>query len=204
MRVNEWVGFNYQQYKKDIDEFIDSDEFVNREYTGFKFTNKEQTRWEETNVKYSLKDNLSNKQVGALRGSIKEGLDQEKRLVDIQDDILQKVKPSDTVTDKNGVKRKISPQVRAAQMARSETVRASNEGALRHFDRGGVKLVGWVTSPGERTCNYCYAQDGKVLPITEATNKIPAHTGCRCTWFPITGETGVIPDIEKVRKELYE
>lgn len=75
---------------------------------------------------------------------------------------------------------------RALKIARSETIAAASEGALRGYDESGVvKEVQFLTAMDERVDDECQDLDGVEFSISEASGKIPVHPNCRCTWIPV-------------------
>jgi SPP1 gp7 family putative phage head morphogenesis protein len=70
-------------------------------------------------------------------------------------------------------------QQRATLIARTETLRAYNEGRKVFYRQVGVTKVQWLTAHDERTCPVCSPLDGKVFGIDEVEGP-PAHAGCRC------------------------
>ena len=72
-----------------------------------------------------------------------------------------------------------SAQQRATLIARTETLRAHNEGRKVFYREVGVKKVKWLTAHDERTCPECAPLDGRVFKIDEAPGP-PRHPGCRC------------------------
>jgi SPP1 gp7 family putative phage head morphogenesis protein len=60
-------------------------------------------------------------------------------------------------------------KVRSESIARSETMRASNQASLEAYKQSGVvtKKV-WVTHFDKRTCEWCKAMDGKVISIEKS------------------------------------
>jgi len=74
-----------------------------------------------------------------------------------------------------------SAQRRATLIARTETLRAHNEGRMAFYRQVGVTKVQWLTADDERTCPECAPLDGKVFEIGEAP-ALPRHPGCRCAW----------------------
>jgi len=69
-------------------------------------------------------------------------------------------------------------QQRATLIARTETLRAHNEGRKVFYREVGVKKVKWITAHDERTCPECAPRDGKVYPIDAVPEE---HPGGRCT-----------------------
>lgn len=90
-----------------------------------------------------------------------------------------------------------SADYRAGVIARTETMRAYNDGAMAAIEETGAKFVRWIASPDEATCSICQPRDGKVyrLPgsvvggaddpygpaIGPLPSRPPAHPRCRCT-----------------------
>lgn len=74
------------------------------------------------------------------------------------------------------------PKVRAARIARTEVLRASNEGLRRAFIESGV-VDGWQWSASlsARTCAACLANNGKVFPLSQ---RMQRHVQCRCSMSP--------------------
>jgi len=79
-------------------------------------------------------------------------------------------------------------QQRATLIARTETLRAHNEGRKAFYKEAGVEKVQWLTADDERTCPECAPLNGKVFPIGEAP-ELPRHPGCRCTWSSVPSVT---------------
>ncbi len=73
-----------------------------------------------------------------------------------------------------------SAQHRATLIARTETLRANNEGRKVFYREVGVKKVKWITAHDERTCPECAPLDGRVFRIEDAPGP-PKHANCRCT-----------------------
>lgn len=84
---------------------------------------------------------------------------------------------------------------RAQAIARSEVVRAYNEGALEGMELLGVEEVGvmveWRTSRLGTTkrgnpspCAICAPLEGVVMPIKKARGLLPRHPSCLCSWIP--------------------
>lgn len=76
--------------------------------------------------------------------------------------------------------RVISPVQRAKLIARTETMRAVNQGELLAFQQYGITHIEIISSGDERVCKYCKGQHGKIYPLKTA--KIPPfHPACCCT-----------------------
>lgn len=74
----------------------------------------------------------------------------------------------------------------ATRIARTEIVRAFNEGALDAYEKMGVEEIGiaveWTTATG--ACPLCQPMDGVVLRVKDARGKLPRHPNCRCAIVP--------------------
>lgn len=100
---------------------------------------------------------------------------------------------------------------RATQIARTETVRASNFGAEEAMIQSGVvEGKEWLVAYDERTCEFCLAmesnfqelgtsffEEGQIAPGTEGgsieisyadVDNPPLHVSCRCTIIPVVKE----------------
>lgn len=86
-----------------------------------------------------------------------------------------------------------SVEYRAGVIARTETMRAFNEGNIDASVSNGAYFVEWIASPDEAACAICLPRDGKVYRIADFPGaddpypdalplpKLPAHPRCRCT-----------------------
>ncbi|MBA7536601.1 hypothetical protein ES705_28865 [subsurface metagenome] len=79
---------------------------------------------------------------------------------------------------------------KAVRIARTETITASNQGALQGYKQSGVvEKKEWLTAFDERTCEECSALDGEVVGLDEnfsgGLSTPPAHPNCRCTILPV-------------------
>lgn len=74
---------------------------------------------------------------------------------------------------------------RALMVARTETVAASNEGALQRYEADGLDEVEWLTAKDDRLCEECEPYDGEVFSTAESHGMMPAHPNCRCVWLPV-------------------
>lgn len=94
---------------------------------------------------------------------------------------------------------------RATVIARTETIRASNEGALAGYKASGV-VSGkeWLTAEDDRVSEECQANgDAGVLALDadfpSGDSCPPVHPQCRCSLSPVVDWTLVdnIPDIQQ-------
>ena len=71
-------------------------------------------------------------------------------------------------------------QYRMEVIARTEVLRAHNQGRIKFHRRVGVRKLEWMTMEDERVCPVCGPLDGKVFD-TDRFPPQPAHPNCRCT-----------------------
>jgi len=178
MSVREWVDFNYERYMEKVLGVTMMDNFENLQ--GF------------TTAELSA-GKFSGTQVNKLREVLIEGFRRNKTLGWIVNEIQKKVKPQnlyrmkggELVTDADGNPiLRLGSEARAPLIARTETVRLSNRGAIVHFKEEGVEQLQFVSSMSERTCPLCSSLNGRIFNINEISEDfIPeaTHPGCRCT-----------------------
>lgn len=77
-------------------------------------------------------------------------------------------------------KRMGSGAYESERLARTEIMRASNTAHLKAYEENNIKLVEWIATEDERTCEICGPRDGKIYRIDNVP-LIPAHPNCRCT-----------------------
>jgi len=77
-------------------------------------------------------------------------------------------------------------QQRATLIARTETLRAHNEGRKVFYRQVGVTKVRWLIADDGRTCPACRALNGKVFNIDEVDGP-PLHPACRCVASSVVG-----------------
>lgn len=75
-------------------------------------------------------------------------------------------------------------QYRIEMIARTEVIRAHNQGRIKFYQQVGVEKLEWMTMEDERTCPVCSALDGKYFDIDHYPSQ-PAHPNCRCCVLPI-------------------
>jgi len=76
---------------------------------------------------------------------------------------------------------------RAPIVARTETIAASNEGALWRYESEDVEKVEFFCAMDERSFTGCACPDlhGNEYTPKEAHGMIPVHPQCRCVWLPV-------------------
>jgi len=73
---------------------------------------------------------------------------------------------------------------RAEMVARTETISASNEGALHRYELEGIDKSEFYPSPD--ACEVCLGIAQDPIYITkDASGVIPVHPNCRCVWLPV-------------------
>ncbi len=98
---------------------------------------------------------------------------------------------------------------RAEMIARSETIRSSNAGAIEAYRQGGIEVKEWYATHDERLCPFCgkmhgtkiavggvfaygdsdMVVDGQRLRMDYGDVKYPPlHPFCRCTVLPVVDE----------------
>ena len=89
----------------------------------------------------------------------------------------------------------LGDEARADVIARTETMRASNEGQREAWDQAvedglltGDEKQEWIVTPDDRLCPICEPLDGEQVTLGEKFNVNgedldgpPAHPNCRCT-----------------------
>ncbi len=71
-------------------------------------------------------------------------------------------------------------QYRMEVIARTEVLRAHNQGRIKFHQQVGVQKLEWMTMEDERVCPVCGPLDGKVFNTGRFPQQ-PAHPNCRCT-----------------------
>lgn len=94
-----------------------------------------------------------------------------------------------------------SVQQRAELIARSETLRAYNQGAVKFEQQIGVTKVVWLTAGDERTCPDCGPLDGKEYALLGLPSQ-PLHPACRCTHVPASGVLAGITDLPVLEQQI--
>ncbi len=73
---------------------------------------------------------------------------------------------------------------RAMRIARTETIAASNQGAVFGYKEAGVNRTEWWAARDERLCELCNTLHGQKNDIGEGFVP-PAHVNCRCVLLPV-------------------
>ncbi len=78
-------------------------------------------------------------------------------------------------------------QQRATLIARTETLRAHNEGRKSFYADAGITEVTWITADDDRTCPICLSRNGVVFKLKNLDGP-PAHPACRCSVSAVVPE----------------
>jgi len=179
LTVKEFIGFSYDEYNQDVIDITNKDKFeLLRGIT-------------KSELEAGL---LSVEEIDKLRTTMVEGFDKNLTIRLIENLLNKRInfrnryrmKDGKIVLKKNGERALASvSNKRAIMIARSETVRLSNLGALENYKKGGIKKVRWISALSDRTCEQCEALNGMVIEINKVTVKPPLHVFCRCTLSPV-------------------
>ncbi len=75
-------------------------------------------------------------------------------------------------------------KARSEMVARTETISASNEGALHRYELEGIDKSEFYPSPD--ACEVCLDIAKDPIYVTkDASGVIPVHSNCRCVWLPV-------------------
>ncbi|MHB9129973.1 MAG: phage head morphogenesis protein [Armatimonadota bacterium] len=113
-----------------------------------------------------------------IRGAIATG----KGVDDIVRDLGEVVKDKESFRHA-GSKVFSKAQYRMEVIARTEVLRAHNQGKLKFHQAVGIQRLEWFTMDDERMCAICGALDGKSFPSDQFPPQ-PAHPQCRCGHYP--------------------
>ncbi len=125
-----------------------------------------------------LAGQVSSELLGGIKNSIVVGIAAGKSIPQVARDI------GSVIIDKEAFKKAgktvfATAQKRIELIARTETLRAHNQGRIKFYDTVGVRQVRWMVAHDERLCPICLELDGKVFAV-DKTPPIPRHPGCRC------------------------
>ncbi|MDP2360884.1 MAG: minor capsid protein, partial [bacterium] len=93
-------------------------------------------------------------------------------------------------------------QQRAELIARSETMRAYNQGAKKFETQIGVKSARWLTAGDERESPECGSLHGREFDLQDLPIQ-PLHPACRCTHMP-GGSLSQITDLGTLEAQLAD
>jgi SPP1 gp7 family putative phage head morphogenesis protein len=133
------------------------------------------------NYQVQLLGDVSAELASGIKRTVSHGVLTGKSIPQVARDIGRVVKDKDAFRRAGKTVFKTA-QRRATLIARTETLRAHNEGRKAFYRQVGITKVRWLTAHDERTCKICRALDGKVFGIDEVEGP-PRHPGCRCALF---------------------
>lgn len=133
----------------------------------FTLADPEAAEWLK-NYTIVLADKESNEFVGKVRQQIMSGLNAGEGM----DEIAARVRTTFEMTEE-----------RSKLIARTETMRATNEGRLAGYRQSKLEKVEFLASGS--ACPDCAAMNGEIMTINEAQGEIPVHPNCECTWIPV-------------------
>lgn len=85
---------------------------------------------------------------------------------------------------------RISPDVRARMIARTERARARNFGSLQQYANYGVEEFDVITAGGSGVCNICIdVEKGNPYRLSDSRGYPPFHPRCRCSVAPHISDT---------------
>lgn len=94
--------------------------------------------------------------------------------------------------------RVLSVPTRAKMIARTETNRVVNQGALDAYVQAEVVQKVELINPG--ACPVCEPFVGESYDLDQARSILPIHHNCRCTWAPVVLGQAKIP-VERAKSE---
>jgi SPP1 gp7 family putative phage head morphogenesis protein len=134
------------------------------------------------NYQVQLLGDVSAELAAGIKRTVTQGVLTGKSIPEVARDIGRVVKDPDAFRRAGKTIFKTA-QRRATLIARTETLRAHNEGRKVFYRRVGITKVRWLIADDERTCKICRPLDGKVFGIDEVEGP-PLHAGCRCCVLP--------------------
>ena len=130
------------------------------------------------NYQLNLLGDVTTELAAGIKRTITQGVLSGKSIPEVAREIGKVVKDKDAFK-KAGKTVFRSAQHRVTLIARTETLRAHNEGRKVFYREVGIKRVKWLTANDERTCAVCGPLDGQVFKINDDPGVI--HPTCRCT-----------------------
>ncbi|MCL5105431.1 MAG: minor capsid protein, partial [Armatimonadetes bacterium] len=131
-----------------------------------------------TNYNLVLVGDVSRELESGIRRTILSGITTGKGVRDIVRDMGMVVEDKESFRN-TGSKVFSKAQYRMEMIARTEVLRAHNQGRIKFHKEVGVQKLEWMTMEDERMCPVCGALDGKVFDIDRFPSQ-PRHPNCRC------------------------
>jgi len=130
------------------------------------------------NYQLQLLSDVSAELGSAIKRCVSQGLLVGKSLPEVAREIGRVVKDPDAFRRAGKTVFKTAQQ-RATLIARTETLRAHNEGRKVFYRQVGIAKVRWLIADDARACAACRALNGKVFKLGDAPD-LPLHPNCRC------------------------
>jgi SPP1 gp7 family putative phage head morphogenesis protein len=90
-------------------------------------------------------------------------------------------------------------KARARRIAVTEVTRLHAMGnKLAWEEAGTVSQWRWNTANDELVCPICRPNNGKLFPLSELDNRLPAHVNCRCWSSPVVDEEMFGDEIDRI------
>jgi SPP1 gp7 family putative phage head morphogenesis protein len=132
-----------------------------------------------TNYNLVLAGDVHRELVDGIKRTVMSGIATGKGVEDIVRDLGHVVKDRESFRHA-GSKVFSKAQYRMEVIARTEVLRAHNQGRIKFHRQVGVQKLEWMTMEDERVCPICGPLDGKVFDTGRFPQQ-PAHPNCRCT-----------------------
>jgi len=132
-----------------------------------------------TNYNLVLAGDVHRELADGIKRTVMNGIATGKGVEDIARDLGRVVKAPESFRHA-GSKVYTKAQYRMEVIARTEVLRAHNQGRIKFHDQVGVRKLEWMTMEDEQVCPICGPLDGKVFD-TDRFPQQPAHPNCRCT-----------------------
>jgi len=128
---------------------------------------------------------LSSSEIAKLRTTFYEGFDKNLTIREIKNTLNKRIKFKNRYRMKNGIMvtkdgqpiLSIAAANRAINIARTETVRLCNLGAIKNYKSNNIQKVVWTAAMSDRTCPECADLDGQIMPVDTDTAP-PLHAMC--------------------------
>jgi len=80
-------------------------------------------------------------------------------------------------------------KTRAARIAATEVTRLrAKANQMAWQESGVVREFRWSTAMDDLVCMICAPREGKLFPLDQMDQLLPAHVNCRCVGFPVVDE----------------
>ena len=149
-----------------------------------------------SNFNIQLAGDVSRELADGINQKIQMGIASGKGAPDIVKDLGTVIKDKDAFRRAGKTVFKTA-QTRMTLIARTETIRAHNQGQIKFYHTVGVEKAIWQTAEDERTCPECAPLDGKVYPLDKLPS-LPLHPDGRCYTIP------EVPDDIKTPQQIEE